>query len=112
MKKLLIITVLMATSFTTNASGGSRSGGKDRVLKNSMAGFVSESIEHSVRNLYRSNPSIKDQVAGASVQTLSDSDSTVTIELADGSELVYNCIRFDRWSNSGTVLKKEVVCRK
>lgn len=111
MKKLIIIAALLSTSLTANASGGGNRPGRDQALKNSMAGFASESIEHSIRLLNRTNPSLRDQVTGAQVEILSEQDATVTIDLNDGSVLTYNCLRFDDWSRGGTVLKKEVVCR-
>lgn len=109
MKKLILIATLLTAGFSANAGRGE---GRDLALKNSMAGFATESIEHSMRLLYRTNPAIKDQVTGADVQILSEADSTVNIELTDGSILTYNCLRFDDWSRGGTILKKEVVCRK
>ncbi|MCF8060695.1 MAG: hypothetical protein K9K67_15435 [Bacteriovoracaceae bacterium] len=108
MKKIIMITVLLSAAFSAQA----RRGATDLTLKNSMAGFASESIEHSMSVLNRTNPTVKDQVAGASVQIISAADSTVIIELTDGSEMTFNCIRFDDTSRGGTVLKKEVVCRQ
>lgn len=108
MKKLMIVATLLTLALSAQARGDDR----DLTLKNSMAGFATESIEHSMRVLYRTNPAIKNQVAGANVQIASETDSTVAIELVDGSEFTFNCIRFDDWSRGGTVLKKEVVCRQ
>jgi|GEM_PF-4737172 len=109
MKKLILIATLLTTGLSANASRG---GDRNLTLKNSMAGFASESIEHSMELLYRTNPAIKDQVTGADVQILSEADSTVNVELTDGSVITYSCLRFDDWSRGGTILKKEVVCRK
>lgn len=111
MKKLVIIAALLTATLSAYATGGGSGNGRDLGLKNSMAGFASESIEHSMRILYRTNPGLKDQVAGAQVELLSAQDSTVSIDLNDGTVMTYTCIRFDDWSRSGTVLKKEVVCR-
>ena len=109
MKKLIVAATLLTLTLSAQASRG---GDRNLGFKNSMAGFASESIEHSMRLLYRTNPAVKDQVVGANVQIASAQDSTVAIELADGTELIYSCIRFDDWSRGGTVLKKEVVCRQ
>lgn len=112
MKNLMITILALSVSFSALASGGSRSGGRTNLgLKNSMAGFVSESLEHSMRVFYRTNAASKDLVLNASVDRISQDESTVVIELEDGSAFTYNCLRFDDWSRSGTVLKKEVVCR-
>lgn len=108
MKKFILIAALLTAAISTQASRG---GDRNLTLKNSMAGFASESIEHSMRLLYRTHPTVKDQVAGANVQIISEADSTVVIELTDGSEITFNCLRFDDWSRGGTVLKKEVACR-
>ncbi len=108
MKKLMIAATLLTLSIATQARGGNA----NLDLKNSMAGFASESIEESVRLFYRVNAGLKEQVIGASVTTNTPEDSTVVIELEDGSAFTYSCLRFDDWSNGGTVLKKEVVCRQ
>lgn len=108
MKKLIIAATLLTIGLSAQARGGDR----DIALKNSMAGFASESIEESVRLLYRTNPAVKDMVSGAQVEILNDQDSTVLVSLNDGSELTFNCLRFDDWSRGGTILKKEVVCRQ
>ncbi len=108
MKKLIIAVALLTIGLSAQARGGNN----DLTLKNSMAGFTSESVEESVRLLYRTNPAIKDQITGAQVDILSEQDSTVVIGLNDGSELTLSCLRFDDWSRGGTVLKKEVVCRQ
>lgn len=108
MKKLLVVATLLTLGLSAHARGGNT----NLSLKNSMAGFASESIEHSMRLLFRTNPTIKDQVASAQVEIISEQDSTVLIGLTDGTELTFNCIRFDDWSRGGTVLKKEVVCRQ
>jgi hypothetical protein len=109
MKKIILIAALLTAGISTQAGRG---GDRDLTLKNSMAGFASESIEHSMRLLNRTNPTAKDLVIGANVQSLTQADSTVIIELSGGSEITYNCLRFDDWSRGGTVLKKEVVCRQ
>ncbi|MCR9205701.1 MAG: hypothetical protein NXH75_14045 [Halobacteriovoraceae bacterium] len=109
MKKLIVAATLLTLALSTQASRG---GDRNLTLKNSMAGFASESIEHSMRLLYRTNPAVKDQVNGANVEIISAQDSAVSIELVDGTVFTYNCFRFDDWSRSGTVLKKEVVCRQ
>lgn len=98
----------MALSITAQARGGNTNLG----LKNSMAGFVSESLEHSMRLFYQTNAAQKELVSTASVERLTQDDATVVIELEDGTAFTYNCIRFDHWSRGGTVLKKEVVCRQ
>ncbi len=108
MTKMIITATLLIIGLSAQARGGDR----DLALRNSMAGFASESIEESIGILYRTNPALKDTVTGAQVEILNDQDSTVFVSLNDGSELIFNCLRFDDWSRSGTVLKKEVVCRK
>jgi hypothetical protein len=109
MKKLIIAATLLALTVSAQARRG---GNTQLPLKNSMAGFASESIEESTRLFYRLSPALKDQVIGAQVELVSGTDSNVQIELTDGTVANFNCIRFDDWSNGGTVLKKEVVCRK
>lgn len=109
MKKLTIVATLLTLAFSAHASRG---GTRNLNFKNSMAGFASESVEHSMELLYRTNPAIKDQVVGANVEIISQADSAVIIELTDGSQLSFSCLRFDDWSRGGTVLKKEVACRQ
>lgn len=108
MKKLLIAATLLTIGFSAQASEGRR----NIAFKNSMAGFASESIEESMELLYRTSPTLQNQVMGASVELLNEQDSTVVVSMNDGSELAFNCLRFEDTSNSGTVIKKEVVCRR
>jgi hypothetical protein len=109
MKKLIIVTALLTLSSFTQASNGSKT---QLSLKNSMAGFASESIEKSTRLLYRLSPQVKNNITGAKVDLLTNTDSIVQIEHLDGTTTTFSCFRFDDWSKGGTVLKKEVVCRK
>lgn len=109
MKKQMIALALLTLTLSAQASNG---GSKNLTLKNSMAGFAAESIEESTRHLYRQSPALKDQVIGAQVELTSATDSSVQIDLVNGSTIAFNCFRFDDWSKSGTVLKKEVVCRR
>ncbi len=104
MKQFIAMTALLLVGFSTYAKGG------NIAYKNSMAGFAGESIEHSLLQVFNANGG--DQVVGTSVELLSDTDSTVLIDLADGSQLTFNCLRFDDISRGGTVIKKEVVCRR
>lgn len=108
MKKLIVALSLITVAFSAQARGGAD---RNPALKNSMAGFVSESLEHSMRLFYTANAAQKDLVTAASVERLTQDDATVVIELEDGTSFTYNCIRFDEWSRGGTVHKKEVVCR-
>lgn len=108
MKKFIIAATLLTIGLSAQARGGDR----DIAFKNSLAGFSSESIEESMKLLYRTTPALQNQVTGASVELLNEQDSTVLVTLNDGTELIFNCLRFDDTSRGGTIIKKEVVCRK
>ena len=108
MKKLILAIALMGISQLGFAKGGIDSPA-EAAFKNSQAGFVAESLEHSLEQFVRANP--------ASILLLwryfrTPEDAVVTISLADGNAVTFTCAAFDDWSNSGTVLKKEVVCRR
>lgn len=109
MKKLITITALLTLAFSAQAR---RDGDTNQAFKNTMAGFASESIEHSLELMVRQAPATAAQVVSTNVQILTQDDSIVVVGLADGSELTYNCLRFDEWSRGGTVHKKEVICRQ
>lgn len=109
--KYVLVALLIAGASQTALA---RRGGNDparQAFKNSQAGFVSESLEHSMRIFYRTNQALKDQVVDAAVESTSLDTSVVSIILNDGSEYQYDCLRFDDTSRGGTIIKKEVVCR-
>lgn len=110
LKYVLVAVLIAGVSQTAFA----RRGGDDparQAFKNSQAGFVSESLEHSMRQFFRVNQALKDEVADATVESTSLDTSIVNIILNDGSEYHYDCLRFDDTSRGGTIVKKEVVCR-
>lgn len=111
MKKLVLSILIIGISQAGFAKGGIDSP-QEAAFKNSQAGFVSESLEHSLEQFVRANPELKDSVQDASVVSETPEDSVVTISLSDGNAVTFTCAAFDDWSNSGTVLKKEVVCRR
>lgn len=110
MKKILLVLTVLGLTQAALAKGGGNNPGK-LAFKNSQAGFVSESAEHSLQMFVRANSVLKDSVQNVTVVSQTPDDSVVTISLNDGSAVTYTCLRFDDWSNGGTVLKKEVVCR-
>ncbi len=110
MKKLLItLSFVLIPTFSFASSGSSN--GRDLQFKNSEAGFVSESVEHSMRIFSQTQFYMAVKVTGLQVQIPQAGESLVTLSLSDGNEMTYTCFQFDDWSRSGTVLKKEVACR-
>jgi len=100
----MMMTALFMIGLTAQAKGG------NIAFKNSMAGFAGESIEHSLLQIFNADGG--KNVVGANVEILSETDSTVYVDLQDGTQLTFQCLRFDDISRGGTVVKKEVVCRK
>lgn len=107
MKKIgLIVLAAMSISQIAHAKGGS-----DSAFDLTQAGFIAESVEHSLQQLFFSDAALADQVRDASVAT-NGSDSIVTIAMADDSIITYSCFKFQDTSKGGTVVKTEVACRQ
>lgn len=107
MKKLTLI-ALAALSMVQFAHA---KGGVDSAFDLTQAGFISESIEHSLEQLFFSNAALADQVKDASVVT-TGTDSLVTITMLDESIITYSCFKFQDTSKGGTVVKTDVACRQ
>lgn len=109
MKNLILILSIVSLSQVALAKKGGSDPAK-LAYKNSQAGFVSESLENSLRQLTSVNTQMSDMVEDASVVSKTLNDSVVTISLNDGSAISFTCQRIDDLSNGGTVVKKDVIC--
>lgn len=109
MKKVLLTLMVLGLTQMAAAKGGGNTPEKLN-FKNSQAGFVAESLEHSLRLFVTTNDAMKDLVQDASIVSETPDSSVVTLSLSDGSAVTYTCNRMDHWSQGGTVLKKEVIC--
>ncbi len=116
MKKLIISILLIGLSMPAFASRGGHSdrsrGSKNLDFKNSQAGFIYESTEYALLQLYRSQPELKNAIKGSYAEITDTDTSRVYIETTISEQSIdFTCLRFDDWSKSGTVLKKEVRCQ-
>jgi hypothetical protein len=100
---LLAATALFVTTTTATARDG-----VGDFARGSHGWFLEESAEHALRTAGAMG-SI-DSVTALSVAVVSATETSVRVETSDG-ELNFSCYLVDEWSRSGTVLKKEVLCR-
>lgn len=89
--------------------GGSGDESQTDLERGTNAWFAQESVEHALRLAVASNPAVAAAVVSTS-SAINGIASTVEINLADGSKIVYGCAMFDSTSRGGTVLKKDVTC--
>lgn len=117
--KKVVLSLVALSALTANVAlarrGGDDGAGDDsgagRVGKNTAAGRVAESLEHSLRLLALAQPgAVNDVVSGSSAYDAADQTSVVVIELVDGTQLTYNCAPFQDVSKGGTVVKTEMRC--
>lgn len=110
MKKIILVAAVMFVSSLAFAKNGG-SNPSNVAIKSTSAGFLSESLEHSIRQLNLSNPGSLDSVQDASVLSSGTDQTVVTLTMTDGSAVSYLCSRFDHLSKGGTIVKKEVMCQ-
>lgn len=111
----IAITALVIGSAANAKRGGNR--GDDnattalRPAKTSAVGFITESIEHSVRLLYAADQAIANQVVGTEA-ALNPASKQVEVLIAkdNGEVKKFACSQVEEFSQSGTVKKLEVRC--
>ncbi len=107
LKTLALITLILSSSAHARRDDSAR-----LIYKNSEAGFAGEALEYSLTQFALTHHAdLKDQVTSASVNILDALNAEVMIETSAG-HFEYQCTRFTTTSRSGSVIKKEVVCRK
>lgn len=99
--------LLSSSGFAKHGNGGD----KDILARGSQAWFLVESVEHLVRGLVKSGTISQEGVTFAETSTQSPTSARVYIKASSGS-YDDNCIMYDHWSHSGTILKKDVRCQK
>lgn len=110
MKKVLtlVIVVLGFTNVVLAKKGGSN---PDKlIIQNSAAGFLDESLEHSLRLLSNTDSSKLDLVKDIELATITADQTKVTLYMQDTSVIQFNCSKFIDYSNGGTVTKNEAFC--
>lgn len=109
MKTILFVVLSVVFSNAAFAKGGVKSP-QEMAIKNSLAGFVHESLEHATEILNASNSNAINQVISASIQVLSETSSLVVIQLNDGSTSSFDCSLVQDFSKGGSIVKNEARC--
>ncbi len=109
-KKILAVIVGIVISGSASAKHGN-GGENDLITRGSAAWFTYESAEHLARGLASSNSISQDNFTSAKVVLESATKARVDLKTNVGP-ISDDCVMYDHWSHSGTILKKDVRCQK
>ena len=116
MKKATQAFLMAAMIGLTGGNAFARGGSDDGVSgvrppRDSAAGILSESVEHSIRLLYVMDaPTQVSRSMSAAAEYDAESKSCIVTLTSDSDTFTYRCSLFNDLSHGGTILKKEVRC--